>query len=190
MKKLIILAFVVIANVTFAQNKDTLGLRTPFANGEVAYQKTFKAAGKSQAALFSNSRSWFEKRYHSTDSVKIQDEATGRVAGPGWETFSFKGPLGMDVPNKVKMTIEIISKNDSYTIRVSGIVLGYQEDPEKPRTYFTAEDLMNHLLGKKYPKGTFDPVPFNKKRSKKALQGLNTFVANMMTTISSTVNSN
>ncbi|WP_299357194.1 hypothetical protein [Mucilaginibacter sp.] len=49
---------------------------------------------------------------------------------------------------------------------------------------------MNHVLGKKYPKGTIDPVPFNKTRSKKALQSLNALTAAMMASINQTMNSN
>ncbi|MDB5003869.1 MAG: hypothetical protein JWQ34_2094 [Mucilaginibacter sp.] len=107
MRKLIILVFIVIAKITFAQNKDTVGLQMPFANGEIAYQKTFKAPGKSITSLFNNSRSWFEKRYNDLDSVKIQDSANGRIVGTGWEVLSFKGPLGMDVPSRTGMIIEI-----------------------------------------------------------------------------------
>jgi hypothetical protein len=189
MRKLIILALIVIANSTFAQNKDTIGLHTPFANGEIAYQKTFRSPGKSMTSLFNSSRSWFEKRYNDLDSVKIQDSADGRIVGTGWEVLSFKGPLGMDVPSRVGMTIEIRSKEDSYSVYISHIVLGYLEDPEKPRTYFTVEDLMNHVLGKKYLKGTIDPVPFNIKRSKKALESLNALIGDMMTSVNQTMNS-
>lgn len=187
MRKLIILAFILIAKITFAQNKDTIGLQTPFANGEVAYQKNFKAPGKSITLLFNNSRSWFEKRYDNLDSIKMQNSATGHLSGIGWEVLTFKGPLGMDVPSRAGMTIEIRSKDDSYSVHISRIILGYEEEPGKPRTYFTAEDLMNYVLGKKYPKGTIDPVPFNKKRSKKALESLNALVGGMMTSISQTM---
>lgn len=190
MRKLIILAFIMIAKITFAQNKDTVGLKIPFVNDEVAYQKNVKAPGKSITSLFNDSRLWFEKRYDGLDSVKIQDSASGRIAGTGWEVLSFKGPLGMDVLSRVGMIIEISSKNDSYSVHISRIILGYQEEPDKARTYFTAEDLMNHVLGKKYAKGTIDPVPFNKARSKKALQSLNALIGGMMTSINKAMSGN
>jgi hypothetical protein len=41
MKNLIVLVFILITKITFAQQKDTVGLNTPFINGDVIYQKVF-----------------------------------------------------------------------------------------------------------------------------------------------------
>jgi hypothetical protein len=188
MKNQLILAFIVIAKIASAQNKDTVGLNIPFANNKVVYQKNFKASGKSSASLFNNSRSWFEKRYYSLDSVKIQDAATGHLVGSAGEKMLFKGPLGLNVSSRVIMTIEINSKNDDYSIKISNIVVGYEEDPGKGRTYFTAENLMDRLLGTEYPKGTrYNPVPFNKKNSKKTFQSLNTLIDGVVASITQTM---
>jgi hypothetical protein len=189
MRKLLILAFVLIAKIASAQNKDTVGLHIPFTNGMVIYQKTFKAPGKSAVVLFNNSRSWFEKRYYSLDSVKIQDSANGRLVGSAGEQLLFKGPLGLKVSNRCVMSIEINSRNGAYTVQVSKIAVGYEEDPGKGRTYFTAEDLMDKVLEKDHPKGAgFSPVPFNKKNSKKTLQSLNVLIDGVIASINETMN--
>ncbi|MCC8426068.1 DUF4468 domain-containing protein [Mucilaginibacter sp. UR6-11] len=183
MRNLIIMATILFANIAYAQNKDTVGLKLPFTNGKVVYQKTFKVPGKSRSLLFTNAREWFEKRYNNLDSVNVQDASNGRLTGSGWDVLSFKGPLHMDVTSRVGKTIEINSANDIYSINISDIIIGYQEEPELPRTYFTAEDLVNHVLGKKYPRGTLNPVPFNKKLSKKALVSLNKLVADLINSV-------
>jgi hypothetical protein len=190
MRKLILFALVTLSSFTYAQNKDTVGLNIPLANGMVVYQNTVKVSGKSLAALFENSRSWFNKRYNGLDSVKIQDSATGKLSGQGWEKLAFKGPLGMEVANRAGMKIEITSANESYNVRISNIVMGYMEDPALPRTYFTAEDLMDRVLGVKFNNETgFNPTPFNKKRSKKAVESLSLLVDEMMKSIEEGMNS-
>jgi hypothetical protein len=184
MRKLMIIALLLTGNITFAQNKDTVGLNVPMVNGMVVYQKAFKAPGKSATELFNNSRTWFEKRYNGLDSVKVQDSANGQLVGQGWEKLVFKGPLGMEVANRAGMKIEIISKSDGYDVRISNIVLGYMEDPALPRTYFSAEDLMDKVLGVKFNnENGYNPTPFNKKLSKKALESLNQLVNDVMKSI-------
>jgi hypothetical protein len=185
MRKLMIIALLLTGSITFAQNKDTVGLNIPMVNGMVVYQKAFKAPGKSAAALFNNSKTWFEKRYNGLDSVITQDSANGQLVGQGWEKLAFKGPLGMEVANRAGMIIEINSKTDGYDVRISKIVLGYMEDPALPRIYFSAEDLMDKVLGVKFNNETgYNPTPFNKKRSKKAVESLSLLVTGVMLSIS------
>jgi hypothetical protein len=190
MRKLMIIALLLTGNITFAQNKDTVGLNTPVVNGMVVYQKNFKTSGKSTATLFNNSRTWFEKRYNGLDSVKVQDSVNGQLVGQGWEKLAFKGPLGMEVANRAGMKIDIISKSDGYEVRISNIVLGYMEDPGLPRIYFSAEDLMDKVLGVKFNnENGYNPTPFNKKRSKKALESLNLLMNDMMLSINEVMDS-
>lgn len=189
MRKIFILAFVLISSVVFAQKKDTVGLKLPFVNGKVVYEKSFKAAGRQESQLFSNSQLWFVERYKSDQVIQQRDHAAGKVAGEGTEILTFKGPLNRDVACKVKMHIEIESKDDRYTVRISDIVYGYQAEPTEERTFFSAEDMVNDMTQHKYKNAEgFNPVPFNKKQSKKALASLTPLINNMMTSISQTMN--
>ncbi len=189
MRKLIIITFVLLSSLTFAQSKDTVGLNIPQVNGMVIYQKTVKVAGKSASTLFENSKTWFDKRYTGLDSVKTQDAAAGKLVGRGWEKLAFKGPLGLEVANRAGMNIDIASAADSYTVRISNIVMGYMEDPTQPRIYFSAEDLMDRVLGVKFnDQAGFNPTPFNKKRSKKAVVSLNELVNDVMKSIDEGMN--
>lgn len=189
MKKLILLALMMLSSVAFAQNKDTIGLNIPQVNGMVVYQRTVKAPQKSTAILFDRSKAWFDKRYVGLDSVKTQDAATGQLIGRGWEKLAFKGPLGLEVANRAGMKIEITSATDSYDVRISNIVLGYMEDPALPRIYFTAEDMMDKVLGNKLKNELgYNPTPFNIKRSTKAFISLNDLISDVLKSIDQEMN--
>jgi hypothetical protein len=190
MRKLIVLGLIMITQITFAQKKDTVGLNTPFANSKIVYKKTFEAPGKSTASLYSGTLSWFEKRYNDLDSVKVQDSSDGHVLGLGSEILSFKGPMGVNMPHRIKMAIDINAKDGRCSVNVSNIVLGYQNEPGTPWVWFTAEDLMNHVLGNKYAKGSgINPVPYNKRLAKKALHSLNVLVDSLTASINQAINS-
>lgn len=188
MRKVMILTLVMLSSFAFAQNKDTLGLNIPLVNGMVVYQKTFKASGKTAATLFAHSKTWFEKRYNDLDSIKIQNAATGQLAGRGWEKLVFKGPLKMEVTNRAGLSIEITSSNESYDVKISNIVLGYVEDPAQPRIYFTAEDMLDKLLGVKFKGETgYNPTPFKKNLSRNAFKGLNLLLTDVVKSINETM---
>jgi hypothetical protein len=188
MKNLIVLVFILITKITIAQNKDTVGLNTPFINGEVVYQKVFNASGKSDAQLFSNAQLWFIKHYRNPNSLQIQDEVTGRIVGRGTELLTFKTVLGMEDTYIVNMTIQIDYKNSRYRTRIFNIVIE-KEDSNKVKGFIDAEQLMNDLLGIKNNEILFKNInPFNKKQSKRALQSLNLLVNNVMWSIDKTMN--
>lgn len=188
MRKLFTLVLALIGSVTFAQKKDTTGLKLPLMSGKVVYEKTFNAAAQSQSQLYSNAQLWFVERYKSDQVIQLRDHASGRVAGNGTEILTFKGPLKMDVSCKVKMNIEIESKNDRYNVRISDIVYGYQAEPTEERAYFSAEDLIGYLTQRKFKNAQgINPVPFNKKQSKKALASLTPLIDNLMASISQTM---
>lgn len=189
MRKLFTLAFVLISGFAFAQNKDTTGLKLPFTNGRVVYEKSFKAPGQQAAQLYSNSQLWFVERYKSDQAIQQRDHANGRVAGNGTEVLTFKGPLNRDVSCKVKMSIEITSKDDGYSARISDIVYGYQAEPTEERSFFSAEDMINYLTQRKFRNADgVNPVTFNKSQSKKALLSLTPLINEMMASISQTMN--
>jgi len=189
MRKIFTLALVVVSSIAFSQKKDTVGLKLPFSNGKVVYEKSFKAPGQQASQLFSNSQLWFVERYKSDQVIQLRDHASGRVAGGGTETLTFKGPLKRDVACKVKMNIEIESKDDSYSVRISDIVYGYQAEPTEERAFFSAEDMVNYMTQHKYRNAEgINPVPFNKMQSKKALEGLRPLINDMMASISQTMN--
>lgn len=188
MKNLIVLVFVLIAKITFAQQKDTVGLNTPFFNGEVVYQKIFRTPNKSAAQLFSNAQLWFIKHSRNPNSIQIQDEATGRVVGSSIELLTFKGMLGIDGTYDTNMTIQIDSKNGRYRARIFNIVIK-AEDANKVKIFINAEQLMNDLAGIKTNAALVGYAnPFNKNQSKRALQSLNTLVDNVMSSINQTMN--
>ncbi|MFD2146338.1 DUF4468 domain-containing protein [Mucilaginibacter antarcticus] len=163
MRKLMILTLVMLSSLTFAQNKDTVGLNIPQVNGMVIYKQNFNTPGKSAAALFANATAWFDKRYNGLDSVNTQDAANGRLVARGWEKLAFKGPLGLEVANRAGIKMEITAAIGSYSVKLSNIIMGYMEDPTQPRIYFTAEDLMDRVLGVKFKgESGFNPAPFNK----------------------------
>ena len=161
----------------------------PLVNGEIVYEKTFSAAGQSGTQLYDNAENWFVKRYKSAEGIEVKNKATGRVVGNGTELLTFKGPLKRDVSCKVKMKIEIASKDGDYRVRISNIVYGYQAEPTDERTFFSAEDLQKYVAtGKKIKNAEgFNPIPFNKKQSLKALGGLNPVIENVMTSINQTM---
>lgn len=188
MKNLIVLVFILIAKTSTAQQKDTLGLNTPFINGEIVYQKVFNAPGKSQAQLFSNAQLWFVKHYRTPNSIQILDEATARVAGNGIELLTFKGILGIDGNYDTNLTIQIDSKNGRYRVRIFNITI-QTEDANKVKRVLYAEQLMNDLVGIKTNPDLINYAnPFNKNQSKRALQSLNTLVDNMISSIDQTMN--
>jgi hypothetical protein len=189
MRKLITLALVLIGQLTFAQKKDTLGLKIPFNNGKVVYERTFKANHDGQSSQFyNNSLKWFIDHYKSQEPVEVRDHTNGRVADHGVETLNFKGPLNREVPCKIKLFVEIVSKGDHYTVRISDIIYGYQEDPAEERTFFSAEDLIGNLTQHKYKNAEgINPVPFTKKQSRKALAGLTPMIDNLVASIDQTM---
>lgn len=188
MRKLFTLVLALIGTVTFAQKKDTTGLKLPLANGKVVYEKSFNVPAQPQSQLYSNAQLWFVERYKSDQVIQLRDHASGRVAGNGTEILTFKGPLKMDVSCKVKMNIEIESKDNRYSVRISDIVYGYQGEPTEERSYFSAEDLISNLTQHKFKNAQgINPVPFNKKQSKKALASLTPLIDNLMASISQTM---
>ncbi|MES2375714.1 MAG: DUF4468 domain-containing protein [Bacteroidota bacterium] len=187
MKNLIVLVFILIAKITFAQQKDTVGLNTPFINGEVVYQKVFSAPNKSTAQLFSNAQLWFIKHYRNPN-IQIQDEATGRVVGSSVELLTFKGMLGIDGTFDTNMAIQIDCKNGRYRARIFNIVIK-AEDANKVKSFINAEQLMYDLVGIKINAALVNNAnPFNKNQSKRALQSLNILVDNVMSSINQTMN--
>ncbi|TSJ39228.1 DUF4468 domain-containing protein [Mucilaginibacter corticis] len=186
MKKLPLLIFILFAKTTFAQ-KDTVGLNTPFINGDVMYQKVFSAPGKSNVQLFGNAQLWFIKHYKNTKSIQIQDDVIGRVVGNGRELLTFKSILEMERDYDVDMTIQIDCKNGRYRTRIYNIVIE-TEDTNKVKNLLYAEKLMNYLLGNKTDLALSGGVnPFNKNQSKRALQSLNVLAGNIMSSINQTV---
>lgn len=189
MKKIALLAFVLIGQIAFAQKKnETTLVSVPYNNGQVVYEKSFSAPGISVEQLYSNANLWFVERYKSTEGIQFKDRLTGRVVGEGVEFLTFKGPLKMDVASKVKMTIQIDGKPDSYNVRIFNIVYGYQSDPKEERVFFSAEDLFRYISGEKVrtPEG-INPIPFNKKQSTRALESLNGLIDNIMASIEQTM---
>lgn len=188
MRKLLLLSFVLIGQLCFAQHKDTVGLKIPYTNGKVFYERSFKAPDQSQTQLYSNAQLWFVERYKSDEAIDKHEHADAKVIGHGTETITFKGPLKRDVPVKVKLNIEIESKADLYTVRISNIVYGYQADPTEERSYFTAEDMINDITQRKYKNAEgINPVPFNHKQSKNALQELNPLINDILKSINQTM---
>lgn len=188
MRKLITLTLLLIGHLAIAQNKDTVGLKIPFTNGKVVYEKTFKAPGQQDSKLYSNAQLWFVERYKSDEAIQVRDHATGNVAGNGTELLTFKGPLKRDVSCKVKMNIKIESRDDGYNVRITDIVYGYQAEPTDERTFFSAEDIIGDLTQHKYKDAQgINPVPFNKKQSRKALDSLNPLINNVMASIEQTM---
>jgi hypothetical protein len=187
MKNLIVLVFILITKITFAQQKDTVSLNTPFINGEVVYQKVFNAPGKSTAQLFSNAQLWFIKHYRNPN-IQIQDEGTGRVVGSNVELLTFKGMLGIDGTYDTNMAIQIDCKNGRYRARIFNIVIK-AEDANKVKCFINAEQLMNDLAGIKTNMALVNNAnPFNKNQSKRALQSLNMLIDNVMSSIDQTMN--
>jgi hypothetical protein len=90
MKNLIVLVVILIAKSTFALQKDTAALTTPFVNGQVVYEKVFSAPKKTKSQLYSNAQLWFLKHYRFPNSVQIADSINGRVVGRGIEILSLK----------------------------------------------------------------------------------------------------
>ena len=185
MKKLPLLIFILFAKTAFAQ-KDTVGLNTPFINGDVMYQKVFNAPGKSNVQLFGNAQLWFIKHYKNTKSIQIQDDVIGRVIGNGRELLTFKSILEMERDYDVDMTIQIDCKNGRYRARIYNIVIE-TEDTNKAKNLIYAEQLMNYLLGNKTVALSGSVNPFNKNQSKRALQSLNVLADNIMSSIDQTV---
>jgi hypothetical protein len=187
MKKLLLLAFLLIAKITFAQQQDTIGLNTPLVNGAVVYERVFNAFQKSKPELFDNAQLWFIRHYKSADCIQIQNDYTGRIVGSGTEVISFKGPLGIDVPCNVGLTIQIDCKDGKYRSRIFNAWIepqGQEKDKEKIVT--TADDLMNFILVRK----TVNPVSFNKNQAKKILQSLSVAVNNVIQSINESMNTN
>ncbi|MDB4926441.1 DUF4468 domain-containing protein [Mucilaginibacter sp.] len=190
MKNLIVLVFILITKITLAQQTDTVGLNTPFINGEVAYQKVFNAPNKPGPLLFSNAQLWFVKHYKTLNSIQIQDDVVGRVVGKGVELLTFKGMLGINGGYDVDMTIQIDCKDGRYRTRIFNIVIE-TEDINKVKTYTNAEHLMNDLLGIKTTVVAANyNNPLNKNQSKRALQSLNVLVDNVMGSINQIMNDN
>ncbi|MDB5157598.1 MAG: hypothetical protein JWR50_2305 [Mucilaginibacter sp.] len=188
MRKLFLLTFVLISQIAFAQKKQNAAPNVPLKNGEIVYEKEFNVAGKSGDQLYSNSESWFVKRYKSAEGIEVKDRPTGKVIGSGTEFLTFKGPVNRNVSCKVKMMIQINSKDGGYSVRIYNIVYGYQEDPTKEREFFKAEDMMNYIMGQKVKNAEgYNPVAFNKKQSVKALESLNGLINDVMASINQTM---
>jgi hypothetical protein len=188
MKNLFVLVFILITKIAIAQNQDTVGLHTPFINGEVVYQQVFNAPNKSEAQLFSNTQLWFIKHYRNLKSIQINDEVTGRIVGRGAELLTFKTVLGMEETYMVNMTIQIDYKNSRYRTRIFNIVIE-KEDSNKVKSFIDVEQLMNDLVGIKNNDILLKNInPFNKNQSKRALQSLNVLVNNVMWSIDKTMN--
>jgi hypothetical protein len=185
MRKLFLLAFILVGQVAFAQKKVVAGPDVPVVDNQVVYEKVYDVAGQSQAQLYSNAQAWFVTRYKSTDEIDSKDNGTGKVLGNGIEFLTFKGPLKRDVSCKIKMKIEIVSKDGGYKVRIFNIVYGYQGDPTDERVFFSAEDLVKYVSTGQRVKNAagVNPIPFNKKQSAKALESLNPFVDNILTSI-------
>lgn len=187
MKNLLSLVFVLIAHITFAQQKDTVGLNTPLVNGAVVYERVFNASQKSKPQLFDNAQLWFIRHYKSADCVQIQNEYTGRIVSSGTEVISFKGPLGIDILCDVGLTIQIDCKDDKYRCRIFNAWIEPQgQEKDKTKVITTADDLMNFVLIRK----TVNPVTFNKNQAKKILQSLSATVNNVMQSINDGMNTN
>ncbi|WP_214070645.1 DUF4468 domain-containing protein [Mucilaginibacter sp. dw_454] len=189
MRKLFLLVFVLISQVTFAQKTVKPAPSVPMVNNEIVYEEDYTVSGHSQAQFFHNAEAWFVKRYNSSEEIESKDAATGKVLGNGIETLIFKGPMGMDVPCKIKMKIEIVSKDSGYKVKIYNIVYGYQAEPTDERTFFSAEDLSKYVTTGKNPKNEqgINIVPLTKKRSIKALEGLTPFVNNILASINQTM---
>jgi len=188
MRKLLLLTFVLISQIAFAQKKQNAAPNVPLKNGEIVYEKEFNVAGKSSDQLYSNSEAWFVKRYKSAEGIETKDRAAGKVVGSGTEFLTFKGPINRDVTCKVKMMIQINSKDGGYGVRIYNIVYGYQEDPTKEREFFKAEDMLNYVMGKKVKNEEgYNPIVFNRKQSAKALEGLNGMINDVMASINQTM---
>ena len=180
MKKLSFLIFILIAKSAFAQ-KDTVHLNIPMTDGAIIYQRVFSVPGMSTAALYNNALLWFIEHYKSTRDIQTADPDFGRVVGKGIEVSTFKGPLNIDVPYNLNITIQIDCKDGRFRCRIFNITMDDQGQG-KDKLITIPEDLMNQLLGKRSGTG------FNNNQAQRALESLNTAINNTMLSLNRTMN--
>lgn len=125
MKKLLVMALIILTKSAFAQ-KDTVGLNIPFANNTVVYEMIVDAPNTPKNILFGNAGLWLaETRIDIADTqLQLEDPVLSRVVGRVTSTFS--------KPYKVlwqtnyylytyNFTLQIDCKDNKYRIRIYNI---------------------------------------------------------------------
>ena len=82
MKKLLILALIIFAKSAFAQ-KDTVGLKVPFVNNTVVYERVFDVPNAPKDLLYSNAGLWLAEThpYVADTQLQLADPVLSRVVG-------------------------------------------------------------------------------------------------------------
>jgi len=136
MKTLIIIALSLITLTAFAQ-KDTVGLKIPYSNGAVVYEKVFEAPGVSKAALLNNGHVWFIQCQKGDDDIQLLDTSLFKIVGKGSEPLSFKGPLNVTYPwlpgQRFRLTVRTINTGAGYIISRSIMLILHQTTSLTPR---------------------------------------------------------
>jgi hypothetical protein len=185
MKKLLIIAFVLLAQRTFAQ-KDTIGVNVPFVNNTVVYERVFDAPNVPENLLYSNAGLWLAEThpYVADTQLTLQDPAISRVVGRIssyvsashkvlWETQYYTYHF--------TFTVQIDCKDNKYRVRIFNI-----QDVVNNTTHAPIDDMMVALINSK--SYTLDNGDVMKKADfQKCFQGLNTVVSNVMADINRSV---
>lgn len=179
MKTPLIIALLFVAGTAFAQ-KDTVGLKIPYADGTVVYEKVFDTPGIKKAALFSNSQVWFIQRYTGRDIVLL-DTSLAKIVEIVREPLSFKGPLNINVPCIARMTVQVDCKDNKYRCRFYKISISTDRSYTGDKIETTPEELVTTLTGN----GTL--MSLNKNQARRLLESLNAMVSNTMASLFKTM---
>ena len=125
MKKLLVLALIIFAKSAFAQ-KDTVGLKVPFVNNTVVYERVFDVPNAPKDLLYSNAGLWLAEThpYVADTQLQLADPVLSRVVGRVtssnvvsykvlWKTFSYSYTYNF--------TLQIDCKDNKYRIRIYNI---------------------------------------------------------------------
>jgi len=180
MKTLLITALSLITLTAFAQ-KDTVGLKIPYTDGAVLYEKVFETPGIPKAALLNNSHVWFIQCQKGDDDIQLLDTSLFKIVGKGSEPLSFKGPLNVTVPMVARTTIQIDCKDNKYRCRIYNITLDNADTSAINRFETTPEQLVATLTGNGTGSG------LNKNQARRLLESLNATINNTMAAMYKTI---
>jgi len=181
MKKLLVLALIIIfAKSAFAQ-KDTVGLNVPFVNNTVVYERVFDVPNAPKNLLYSNAGLWLaETRPYVADTqLELADPVLSRVVGriTSSTTGSYKQLWQTNYYTiTYNFTLQVDCKDNKYRIRI------YNIQNVSGTVYTPVEDLMQSLINSKSVT-LANGVVFKTADLKQHFQALNAVIDSVLTDI-------
>ncbi|MBO9672002.1 MAG: DUF4468 domain-containing protein [Sphingobacteriaceae bacterium] len=134
MKKLILLAFILMPAFTFAQD-DVYGKSPekpalfmpgefPLKEGKVIYENIESAPGKTKSQIFAASKKWIADRFNSGKAViQTSEIETGQIVGNAYGDVTLKEGDVFITRINLRFSIQVDCKDDKYRIRFYDIMV-------------------------------------------------------------------